>query len=141
MKFFSLLLTSISLPGDKNQLFVRIWFWNFDHQNLNIALFVVSSFINGSIFLMENANPIFYTFFLIILLIICRCGRLYEIKEKKYSYNQCFLSATNELSLNLNNKFRSSLVQNINLYLLICQGFTEEIRFLISFKIRAHRGF
>ena len=90
---------------------------------------------------MENANPIFYTFFIIILLTICRCGRLYEIKEKKYSYNQCFLSATNELSLNLNNNFRSSLVQNINLYLLICQSFTEEIRFLISFKIRAHRRF
>ena len=63
-------------------LSVRIWFWNFDHQNLTIALFLVSSFANGSIFFMENANPI-YLFF-IFLLTICRCERLCEIKEEKY---------------------------------------------------------
>ena len=38
------------------------------------------------------------------------------VKQKKgnASYNQCLLSLTNELSSNLNKKFRSSLVQNVN---------------------------
>ena len=48
--------------GDKMQNFVRIWFSNFDHQNLSIALFVVFSFINNLIFFMEYANPIYFIF-------------------------------------------------------------------------------
>ena len=32
--------------------------FRFDHQNLTIALPLVSSFTNGSFFFMENVNPI-----------------------------------------------------------------------------------
>ena len=65
------------------QLFVKIWFSDFDHQNLTNALSLVSSFTNGSFFFMENVNPIYLVIFLIFLLIICHCERLSEIKEKK----------------------------------------------------------
>ena len=65
------------------QLFVKIWFSDFDHQNLTIALSLVSSFTNGSFFFMENVNPIYLVIFFIFLLIICHCERLPEIKEKK----------------------------------------------------------
>ena len=83
-------------------LFDKMWFSNFDHQNWTIALFLVSSFANGSIFFMENTNPFF--FFLIFLLKICRCERLGEIKEKKYYLQPVF--ANNKLS---SNKFHSNL--------------------------------
>ena len=54
-----------------------------------------------------------YSFISIFLLKIRRCERLCEINEKNTSYNQCLVSATNELSSNLNNKFCFNLVQNI----------------------------
>ena len=47
------------------------------------------------------------------LLAICRCENLCEKKKKSSSYNQFLLSVANELSSNQNNKFCSSLVQNI----------------------------
>ena len=65
------------------QRFVQIWFSDFDHQNLTTALSLVSLFTNGSFFFMENVNPIHLVIFFIFLLIICRCERLSEIKEKK----------------------------------------------------------
>ena len=83
---------------------------DFDHQNLTIALSLVSSFTNGSIFLLENVNAMSGFFF---LLAICRCENLCEKKKKSSSYNQFLLSVANELSSNQNNKFCSSLVQNI----------------------------
>ena len=106
-------------------IFVRVWFSNFDYQNLTVALFLVSSFINGSVFFIENADPFFLKIFLFT---IFRCERLCQIKVKNTSYNQYWRSATNELSSNLNNKFCSNLLQNINfnlksffhLYLWIC---------------------
>ena len=83
---------------------------DFDHQNLTIALSLVSSFTNGSIFLLENVNAMSSFFF---LLTICRCEKLCEKKKKSSSYNEFLLSVANELSSNQNNKFCSSLVQNI----------------------------
>lgn len=53
--------------------------------------------------------------------------------------NQCLLTASNELSFNLNNNFRFSLAQSINFkpesffpfYLWICQIFKEYMGFSI----------
>ena len=45
--------------------FVGIWFSGFYWQNVTIALLVVSSFINDLIFFIENANSIYYLFFLL----------------------------------------------------------------------------
>ena len=70
---------------------------DFDHQNLTIALSLVSSFTNGSIFLLENVNAMSSFFF---LLAICRCENLCEKKKKSSSYNQFLLSVANELSSN-----------------------------------------
>ena len=61
-------------------LFVRMWFSDFDHQNLTIALSFVSSFTNGSIFFMENENPIYLVIFLFSY---SQFERLCEVKEKK----------------------------------------------------------
>ena len=111
----SLLTSIISLArcnednGYKRTLFVRTWFSNSGHQNLSIALLTVSSFFNGSIIFMENVNPIRLSSY----------SQFVSVKWKKRntSCNQCLLSVTNELSSNLNNKFRCSLVKNINLKL------------------------
>ena len=97
--------------------FFRIWFSNSGHQNLGIALFLVSSFFNGSInsitFYGKRKSHLSIYFF-IFLLTICQCERLFELKEKNTSYNQCFLTVINELSSNLNNEFRSSRVKDKN---------------------------
>ena len=111
----SLLTSIISLArcnednGYKRTLFVRTWFSNSGHQNLSIALLTVSSFFNDSIIFMENVNPIRLSSY----------SQFVSVKWKKRntSCNQCLLSVTNELSSNLNNKFRCSLVKNINLKL------------------------
>ena len=57
-----------------------MWFSDFDHQNLTIALSFVSSFNNGSIFFMENENPIYLVIFLFSY---SQFERLCEVKEKK----------------------------------------------------------
>ena len=111
----SLLTSIISLArcnednGYKRTLFVRTWFSNSGHQNLSIALLTVSSFFNGSIIFMENVNP--------IRLFSYSQSVSVKWKKRNTSCNQCLLSVTNELSSNLNNKFRCSLVKNINLKL------------------------
>ena len=111
----SLLTSIISLArcnednGYKRTLFVRTWFSISGHQNLSIVLLTVSSFLNGAIIFMENVNPIHlfsYSQFVSV-----------KWKKRNTSCNQCLLSVTNELSSNLNNKFRCSLVKNINLKL------------------------
>ena len=94
---------------------------------------------DGSIFFMENANPIYFSF-IIFLLTICRCERLWEIKEKKY-YWQPMLSAI------ICNNFRYNLDQNMNfkfewffsLYLWIDQVSQSKWDFFdFTFKIGAH---
>ena len=95
-------------------LFVRTWFSNFDRQNLTIALVLVSSFTRSLIFFMENVNPIYLFIFLFSH---SQCAGVKDcVKEKKRntSHNQCLLSVTNVLSSNLNNKFHSSLAQNVS---------------------------
>ena len=41
-----------------------MWLSYFEHQNLTIALSLVSSFTNDSIFFMENVNPIYLVTYL-----------------------------------------------------------------------------
>ena len=52
--------------------FVGIWFSGFYWQNVAIAFLVVSSFINDSIFFIENANPISFLFFYLQFVCVSR---------------------------------------------------------------------
>ena len=113
------------MSGDKRQ---RVF--SFDHQKFIIVLFAVFSFINSLIFLWKMVIHFFYLY---------SFSKSVDVKDCVTSYNQCLLSATNELSSNLKNKFRCNIVQNINfkfksvflLYLFICESVTEQMWFLI----------
>ena len=65
-------------------------------------------------------------------------------KKEKAIYNQYLLSVTNELSSNLNNKFRSSLVKKCKLQIIIIipVTFMDLSKFhrvlILHFNIRAH---
>ena len=50
--------------GNKRNFLSKYGFQILSHQILTIALFLVSSFFNGSIYLMENMNPIYFFKFL-----------------------------------------------------------------------------
>ena len=87
-----------------------MWLSYFEHQNLTIALSLVSSFTNDSIFFMENVNPIYlvtYLFSYSQFVVLKDCVKW---KKKSSTYNQSLLSVDYKLSSNLNNNFCSSLV-------------------------------
>ena len=63
---------------------------------------------------MENVNPIYLSFFLFSYSQFVGVKDCVKEKKRRSSYNQYFLSMTNEPSSNLNNKFRQSFAQNIN---------------------------